>query len=31
MNGAGFVFWGLFVVFGVTVVAYIAWMRRTER
>jgi hypothetical protein len=31
MNGAGFVFWGLFVVFGVIVVAYIAWMRRTER
>jgi hypothetical protein len=31
MSGAGFVFWGLFVVFALIVVAYIAWMRRTER
>lgn len=28
---AGFVFWGVFVGFVVLVVAYLAWMRRTER
>ena len=28
---AGFVFWGLFLVFGLFVVAYLAWMRRAER
>ena len=27
----GFVFWGIFVVFGAIVVAYIVWMRRIER
>jgi phage shock protein PspC (stress-responsive transcriptional regulator) len=28
---AGFVFWGLFAVFGVVVVAYVAWMVVIER
>ena len=28
---AGFVFWGLFLVFGLFVVAYLAWMRHAER
>ena len=28
---AGFVFWGLFLVFGLIVVAYLIWMRRVER
>ena len=28
---AGFVFWGLFLVFGLIVVAYLLWMRRVER
>ena len=27
----GFIFWGLFAVFGVIVVLYIAWMYWTER
>jgi hypothetical protein len=27
----GFVFWGLFLVFGAIVVAYLVWMIRTER
>ncbi len=27
----GFVFWGLFAVFGGIVVGYIAWMRHVER
>jgi hypothetical protein len=31
MAGAGFVFWGLFAVFGAVVVAYIAWMMWVER
>lgn len=31
MIEAGFVFWGLFVVFGLFVVAYLAWMWRTEK
>ena len=28
---AGFVFWGLFLVFGLFVVAYLVWMYRAER
>jgi cbb3-type cytochrome oxidase subunit 3 len=28
---AGFVFWGLFLVFALIVVAYLVWMVRTER
>ena len=28
---AGFVFWGLFLAFGLFVVAYLVWMRRAER
>ena len=28
---AGFIFWGLFLTFGVIVVLYIVWMWRTER
>ena len=31
MTGPGFVFWGLFAVFGVIVLAYLIWMFRTER
>lgn len=31
MIEAGFTFWGLFLTFGVIVVAYIAWMRWVER
>lgn len=31
MNGPGFVFWGLFMVFGVLVAAYILWMYWVER
>ena len=31
MLEAGFVFWGLFLVFGLIVVAYIIWMRWVER
>ena len=31
MNGPGFIFWGLFVVCGVIVVAYALWMIREER
>ena len=27
---AGFIFWGLFLVFGVIVVGYILWMRWVE-
>lgn len=27
----GFVFWGLFVAFGVIVGAYVAWMKWVER
>jgi cbb3-type cytochrome oxidase subunit 3 len=30
MSG-GFIFWGLFVVFGLTVVAYVFWMLWVER
>lgn len=29
--GPGFVFWGLFVVCGLIVVAYVVWMRWEER
>lgn len=29
--GVGFVFWGLFVVFGLIVVGYVYWMITTER
>jgi phage shock protein PspC (stress-responsive transcriptional regulator) len=29
--GPGFVFWGLFVVFGAVVVAYVVWMLWIER
>lgn len=29
--GAGFVFWGVFVAFGVLVAGYVVWMRRVER
>ncbi len=28
---AGFVFWGLFAVSALIVVAYLAWMRREDR
>ena len=28
---AGFVFWGLFLAFGLFVVAYLVWMRRAEK
>ena len=28
---AGFIFWGLFLTFGVIVVLYIVWMWRAER
>ena len=28
---AGFIFWGLFLVFGVIVAAYAFWMRWVER
>ena len=31
MSGIGFVFWGLFVVFGAIVGAYILWMYWVER
>ena len=31
MLGAGFVFWGLFLVFALIVVAYLIWMRWVER
>jgi hypothetical protein len=31
MLEAGFVFWGLFLVFGLIVVAYVIWMRWVER
>ncbi len=31
MSGPGFVFWGLFVVFGALVGAYVAWMLWLER
>jgi hypothetical protein len=27
----GFVFWGLFLVFGLIVIAYLIWMIRAER
>lgn len=27
----GFVFWGLFLVFGIVVVAYVVWMLWVER
>jgi cbb3-type cytochrome oxidase subunit 3 len=28
---AGFIFWGLFLVFGLIVVGYLIWMFRLER
>lgn len=31
MSGAGFIFWGLFLVFGVILAAYVAWMVWAER
>ena len=31
MSGPGFVFWGLFAVFGVLVLGYVVWMFWTER
>ena len=31
MSGPGFIFWGLFVVCAVIVVAYTLWMIREER
>lgn len=31
MRGPGFVFWGLFVVCGLILLAYWAWMRWVER
>lgn len=31
VRDAGFIFWGLFVAFGLIVVAYLWWMRRSER
>lgn len=31
IGATGFIFWGLFVVFGVIVALYIVWMRHTER
>lgn len=31
MTGPGFVFWGLFVICGAIVAAYIVWMRWEER
>jgi hypothetical protein len=31
MASAGFVFWGLFLVFGLIVLGYVLWMRRVER
>ena len=31
MTTAGFTFWGLFVVFGAIVAAYVAWMLWIER
>lgn len=30
-GGPGFVFWGLFLVFGLLVVAYVIWMWWVER
>ena len=31
MMGVGFVFWGLFAVFGVIIAAYVVWMYWVER
>ena len=31
MSDGGFVFWGLFVVFGLIVAAYVVWMYWVER
>ena len=31
MMEVGFVFWGLFAVFGVLIAAYVAWMYWVER
>ena len=31
MNGPGFIFWGLFVISGLIVGAYVAWMKWVER
>jgi len=31
MAEAGFVFWGVFAAFGLLVVGYVVWMKRTER
>ena len=31
MIEAGFIFWGLFLVFGLIVASYVVWMRSVER
>jgi hypothetical protein len=31
MSGPGFIFWGLFLVFGAVVGAYVVWMLWVER
>ncbi len=31
MLDAGFIFWGLFLIFGILVVLYVAWMLWVER
>ena len=31
IGAAGFIFWGLFAVFGVIVALYIVWMGRADR
>jgi hypothetical protein len=31
VSEAGFVFWGLFLVFGLFVAAYVGWMKYAER
>ncbi len=31
IGAAGFIFWGLFAVFGIIVALYIIWMRRADR
>lgn len=31
MSGSGFIFWGLFVAFGLIVAAYVVWMIWLER
>lgn len=31
MHGPGFVFWGVYLTFGLVVAAYVAWMLWVER